>query len=302
MYAIFDTETTGLPNGNDYSKIHMTQLAMIITDGETNFEEIEILINGDYEISEFITKLTGITKEMTIKYGKTFQEAWILINNLMAKYNCKFIIAHNNRFDMSVIKEEYKRLHCLVHNGGSFKNNKMDDNKKLFNEIANKNIFEYNFLNKFRYNNRILKDINDYLNNNMEQSKQKIIEDVFNIYIQNKSQNKMYGEPFFQAVPIDSLNDIFKKELPTPGTRELIKILKNNNIRNTKEFNREQMIETYNQIYINNQIIKNYRLETIHNFLYKEKYIQKHTALDDCWMLQRALNKCSRRIFSYLLK
>ncbi len=42
MFAIFDTETNGLPDGNDFSKVHMTQIAIIITDGEKSVIENKV--------------------------------------------------------------------------------------------------------------------------------------------------------------------------------------------------------------------------------------------------------------------
>ena len=80
MYAIFDTETNGLPNGNDFSKVYMTQIAIIITDGKRNYVEKEYIVKGDFTISQEITDLTGITKQITEEQGISFEEIWNIIN------------------------------------------------------------------------------------------------------------------------------------------------------------------------------------------------------------------------------
>lgn len=108
--CILDTETTGLPSkGNDFSKVNMTELAYIIVDIDFNIiKEKNFLIKGDYEIPEIITQLTGITKELTDKFGIPLSKAAHEFYRDL-KF-CEFIVAHNLRFDYGMIKKEFKSL------------------------------------------------------------------------------------------------------------------------------------------------------------------------------------------------
>ena len=108
--CILDTETTGLPaKGGDFSKVNMAELAYIITDLDLNIiKESNFLIKGDYEIPEIITQLTGITKELTDEQGIPLDKA--LFNFYKDLRDCEFIVAHNLRFDVGMIKKEIQSL------------------------------------------------------------------------------------------------------------------------------------------------------------------------------------------------
>lgn len=300
MYAIFDTETNGLPKGDDFSDVYMTQIALIITDGKVNFEEIEILIKGDYYISQEITKLTGITKELVDKKGIKFSLAWGLINDLLEKYNVKYIIAHNNRFDNKVINQEYRRLYNIKNK--EIPNNKnQEENDKLIFNIRKMNIFSSNFMNKIKYNIKILRSLYNFLLLNNNKSLQDIYEYVFDIYSSIKKQNKIFGERFFQCIPIDSLNDIFKKVIIIPTMNDIKMKLKNKNIKGINKLKKNELFQLYYDIFnIKKMYIENYKLETIYNYLHDEPYIQKHTALDDCWILQKSLEKINFKIIDFI--
>ena len=104
---IFDTETNGLPaKGNDFSLISMLELGYIIVD--ENFEIIKEnnnLIKGDFDVPEIITTLTGITKEITDKEGNDINIVFKdFINDIR---NVDYILAHNNRFDLGILKKEF---------------------------------------------------------------------------------------------------------------------------------------------------------------------------------------------------
>ena len=60
MYAIIDIETTG--GSPSYSKI--TEIAIILHDGEKVIEEFSTLINPECSIPYQITQLTGISNDM----------------------------------------------------------------------------------------------------------------------------------------------------------------------------------------------------------------------------------------------
>ncbi len=60
MYAIVDIETTGGRPDND----RITEIAIIIHDGEKVVETLSILINPECSVPYNITMLTGISNEM----------------------------------------------------------------------------------------------------------------------------------------------------------------------------------------------------------------------------------------------
>jgi len=130
MYLFFDTETTGLPLSDfkDPNNPHITQLAWCLynSNGEL-FKSFNSLIKPDnWEIPSI---------EYFIKQGKTVDEAtekskfWIdngftqsnsLLNGkpiepilnefINAIDECKYLIAHNINFDVSIIASEFYRL------------------------------------------------------------------------------------------------------------------------------------------------------------------------------------------------
>jgi len=108
-YLIFDTETTGLPKKNDFSLINMIELGYIILDEDFKIiKESNNLIKGDYEIPEFITKLTGITQNKIDENGNSINVVLKeFINDIRS---VEYILAHNNRFDLGILKKEMERL------------------------------------------------------------------------------------------------------------------------------------------------------------------------------------------------
>jgi len=123
-YLIFDTETNGLPTkNNDFSLISMLELGYIIFD--ENFEiikESNNLIKGLFHVPEIITTLTGITKDITDKDGKDIKIIFKdFINDIRS---VDYILAHNNRFDLGILKKEFE----------------INDNQYYFNELIQKKI------------------------------------------------------------------------------------------------------------------------------------------------------------------
>lgn len=318
MYCIFDTETNGLPEGNDFSNVYMTQIAIIITDGSKNYVEQEYIIKGDFEISKEITELTGITKEITEEKGISFKNVWFIINKLLDIFDCKYIIAHNMRFDKNIIKQEYKRLKNLK----KYESNEDIDLEyeinKYIEKIKKYNIINEKFINKIKYDFNMLKKIYYFISCNYNQSKEFITKYIIDIYNQNKKQNKyIYNEKFFQLIPICSLNDIFRQNNNLKEKynnfsifkKEVNKIIKKKNnkdglikkvIQEKSGLKRSQLndlyYETFNLQYYN--FLKNYKLQTIYNELHKIPYIQTHTALDDCYILQKSLQKVEFNIIN----
>jgi len=101
-YAIVDIETTG--GSAKTNKI--TEIAIIIHDGEKEVERYETLVNPERSIPFRISALTGITDEMVAeapKFQDVAKRIWELTQD-------KVFVAHNVNFDYSFIREEYARL------------------------------------------------------------------------------------------------------------------------------------------------------------------------------------------------
>lgn len=107
MYAIIDVETSGMTSTN----CKITDIAIIIHDGEKIIEEFQSLVNPERKISRKITQLTGIDNEMVRRAPKFFEIAKHV--HLMTEN--KVFVAHNVSFDYNVIRREFEEL------GGVFK-------------------------------------------------------------------------------------------------------------------------------------------------------------------------------------
>lgn len=102
MFAIIDTETTG---GNPV-KDRIMEIAVILHDGEKIVEEFSTLLNPGTPIAPFIISLTGITNEM-VQDSPTFEQIADTVKRLTDK---SIFVAHNARFDYSVVRREFKRM------------------------------------------------------------------------------------------------------------------------------------------------------------------------------------------------
>lgn len=102
MFAIIDTETTG---GNP-AKDRIMEIAVILHDGEKTVEEFSTLLNPGTPIAPFIVSLTGITNEM-VQDAPTFEQVAQTVERLTDK---SIFVAHNARFDYSVVRREFKRM------------------------------------------------------------------------------------------------------------------------------------------------------------------------------------------------
>jgi DNA polymerase III epsilon subunit-like protein len=108
--CIFDTETTGLVKHPD-SKLEVQpriiEWAGALCDGEGNIIDEKVwLINPECEISEEITRITGITNEM-VSGQPTFAEVSGAILDYMQQ--AQQIIAHNLPFDKSMMELDLLR-------------------------------------------------------------------------------------------------------------------------------------------------------------------------------------------------
>jgi len=102
MYAIIDVETTG--TGASYGKI--TEIAIVLHNGEAVTETYNTLINPECNIPWNITRLTGITNDMVAGAPKFYEVAKKIVELTAGR----IFVAHNAQFDYSFVKEEFKRL------------------------------------------------------------------------------------------------------------------------------------------------------------------------------------------------
>ena len=96
MYAIIDVETTG--TGATYGKI--TEIAIVLHNGETVTETYTTLINPECNIPWSITRLTGITNDMVAEAPKFYEVAKKIVELTAGK----IFVAHNAQFDYSFVK------------------------------------------------------------------------------------------------------------------------------------------------------------------------------------------------------
>jgi DNA polymerase III subunit epsilon len=102
MYAIIDIETTG---GNPKTD-KITEIAVLLHDGNTVVSEFSSLINPECRIPYHISALTGITNEMVADAPKFYEVARRLVE---LTENAVFV-AHNVSFDYGFVRTEFKRL------------------------------------------------------------------------------------------------------------------------------------------------------------------------------------------------
>lgn len=100
-YAIVDIETTG---GNA-SHSRITEIAILIHDGEKVIERWETLINPEKEIPPAIFALTGITNEM-VSDAPIFE---MISDTVFEMLSNRIFVAHNVNFDYSFIRHELEK-------------------------------------------------------------------------------------------------------------------------------------------------------------------------------------------------
>jgi DNA polymerase-3 subunit epsilon len=102
MYAIVDIETTG---GNP-KKDKITEIAVVIHDGQKVIHEFSTLINPECRIPYHISSLTGITNEMVAGSPKFYEVA----KELVELTSDHVFVAHNVAFDYNFVRSEFQRL------------------------------------------------------------------------------------------------------------------------------------------------------------------------------------------------
>ena len=102
MYAIIDIETTG---GNP-KRDKITEIALLLHDGEKVVNKYTTLINPECRIPHHISALTGITNEMVADSPRFFEIA----RDLVEMTQDTVFVAHNVSFDYGFIRSEFQRL------------------------------------------------------------------------------------------------------------------------------------------------------------------------------------------------
>lgn len=108
MYAIVDIETTGGFAG----KSKITEIAVVIHDGEKIVDQYETLLNPEQLIPGYITGLTGISQDM-VDGAPLFSEVAEELHQLLSD---KIFVAHNVNFDYSFIKRAFEQTGFLFTN------------------------------------------------------------------------------------------------------------------------------------------------------------------------------------------
>ncbi|NHM07702.1 GIY-YIG nuclease family protein [Flavobacterium sp. CYK-4] len=100
-FAIVDIETTG---GNA-SGSRITEIAILIHDGEKVIHRWETLVNPQQEIPVPIFALTGINNEM-VRHAPTFDDISEQVLELLTD---RIFVAHNVNFDYSFVRHELEK-------------------------------------------------------------------------------------------------------------------------------------------------------------------------------------------------
>ena len=102
MYTIVDVETTGGSPANE----RITEIAILVYDGEQVIDKFVSLINPGVNIPYYITRLTGISDAMVANAPK-FQD---IARKIIELTENRIFVAHNVEFDYNFLKFEFKRL------------------------------------------------------------------------------------------------------------------------------------------------------------------------------------------------
>ena len=100
-----DTETTGL----DFKESRITEIGFVVMELGSH-KPLDCQTYFVYEpdvkkVPEEITKLTGITYDHLIMYGKEPLAAAWAIGEAVKRYKVDYLVAHNAAFDMTMLKE-----------------------------------------------------------------------------------------------------------------------------------------------------------------------------------------------------
>lgn len=109
LFAVFDTETTGLPLHPDARlslQPKIIEFGGIITDGFDIFDEITFKVNPEEKLEEIITDITGITDDDLID-AEPFDFHIPTIRRYFEQARGR--VSHNLSFDRGVLKFDLSR-------------------------------------------------------------------------------------------------------------------------------------------------------------------------------------------------
>lgn len=110
LFAVFDTETTGLLKHRDVSyhaQPRVIEFAGIITDGEEIIDTTHFLVNPGEQLEAIITKITGLTDER-LRDELPMCEHFTKLSAFFSQASAA--IAHNMSFDKGMIFNECERV------------------------------------------------------------------------------------------------------------------------------------------------------------------------------------------------
>lgn len=96
IYAVVDIEGTGSPA----NKNGITEIAIVLFDGNEIIEQYETLVNPKMPIPKYVVKLTGISDKM-VADAPLFEQVAPAILKLLKKTT---FVAHNASFDFPYLK------------------------------------------------------------------------------------------------------------------------------------------------------------------------------------------------------
>jgi DNA polymerase-3 subunit epsilon len=102
LYAVVDIETTGGMARRD----RITEIAILLFDGESIIDQYDTLINPERSIPYEITRITGINDAMVANAPKFYEVA----RKIVEMTEGAIFVAHNVRFDYSFLREEFASL------------------------------------------------------------------------------------------------------------------------------------------------------------------------------------------------
>ncbi|PIR43741.1 hypothetical protein COV24_01125 [candidate division WWE3 bacterium CG10_big_fil_rev_8_21_14_0_10_32_10] len=107
IYSIVDTETTGLnPRWG-----RVIDIAVVSVKEGKVINKYETLVNPGQNISKFISSYTGINNKLVKKAPEFIDISY----NLKDLLDNTIVIAHNAMFDISFLKNEFKRVNLDWH-------------------------------------------------------------------------------------------------------------------------------------------------------------------------------------------
>jgi DNA polymerase III epsilon subunit family exonuclease len=105
-FAVVDVETTG---GNRHRNDRVTEIAVVVVQGERIEVVLDTLINPEQPIAPMITSITNITNAM-VRDAPTFAE---VADDVLGALAGRVFVAHNARFDWGMVSRELRRTRAM---------------------------------------------------------------------------------------------------------------------------------------------------------------------------------------------